>query len=87
MGMNRFTLRRELTPYNWKHDAAQQIPFSAVKVNDYFFLTPPGTTRIAFVKVCAWGARVEDSSDDCSWPSQGFLPDTPVYPMPKIVRG
>lgn len=81
MGLNRFTLRRELTPSTWKHDPQLQVRFGEIKINEYFFLTPPNTTRLAFVKVNSWGAQVDNPDNDSGYPDQAFSADTMVYRM------
>lgn len=77
--MSRFTLRRGFQPSTWKHDPKQQVRFGELRNGDYFALTPPGTTRLAFVKVGTWGAQIDDPANDSGYPDQSFQSDTMVY--------
>lgn len=56
--------------------------FKELREGQIFFLTPEGTTRMMWLKVCSWGAQYTDWDNDSSYPDQQFPPDYPVYTKP-----
>ncbi len=56
-----------------------QLRFCDVPRGAAFFLTPPNTHRLMFIKTHERGAQVNDPSNDSSAPDQEFPPDYPVF--------